>query len=140
MIRMKKIKLMTAALLTACVLAGCGGEPEEPTGATSPQARPIEESTQPVESQTPESSEESQEGSVAAATTTIENRTVVDGKLQSYLTGEWKDETVARRRSMAVMIPNNKPAMPQYGISRASIIYEAPVEGRITRLMAFFED
>lgn len=30
--------------------------------------------------------------------------------------------------------------MPQYGISRASIIYEAPVEGRITRLMAVFED
>ena len=30
--------------------------------------------------------------------------------------------------------------MPQYGISQASIIYEAPVEGRITRLMGLFED
>ena len=38
------------------------------------------------------------------------------------------------------MIPNNKPAMPQYGLSKAAIIYEAPVEGRITRLMAIFED
>lgn len=46
------------------------------------------------------------------------------------------------------MIPNNKrggykdssPLMKQYGISSASIIYEAPVEGRITRLMAVFED
>ena len=38
------------------------------------------------------------------------------------------------------MIPNNKAALPQYGISKASIIYEAPVEGRTTRLMAYFED
>ena len=65
---------------------------------------------------------------------------VVDGQMQSYLTGEWKEEDVVKRRSMAVMIPNNKAALPQYGISLASIIYEAPVEGRITRLMAFFED
>lgn len=41
---------------------------------------------------------------------------------------------------MAVMIPNNKAALPQYGISLASIIYEAPVEGRTSRLMAYFED
>lgn len=138
---MKRIKLLTMALLTACVLAGCGGQPEEPTSGPAPlEGRPIE-SENPVES------EESQvpgdanvpEGPVASSDT-IGQRTVVDGKLQSYLTGEWKDESIARRRSMAVMIPNNKPAMPQYGISKASIIYEAPVEGRITRLMAFFED
>ena len=60
--------------------------------------------------------------------------------MQSYLTGEWKDEEVVTRRPIAVMIPNNSQAMPQYGISQASVIYEAPVEGRITRLMAIFED
>lgn len=70
----------------------------------------------------------------------ISERQTVDGKMQSYLTGEWKDEKVVKRRPLAVMIPNNAPAMPQYGISKASIIYEAPVEGRITRLMAMFED
>ncbi len=138
---MKKIKLLTAVLLTACALAGCGQQGEEPTGATGldPQPIPIESETE-QESQTPESTEDaSSEGNVAA-TATIVDRTVVDGKMQSYLTGEWKDEAVVRRRSMAVMIPNNKPIMPQYGISQASIIYEAPVEGRMTRLMAFFED
>ena len=140
---MKKIKLLTAVLLTACALAGCGeqGEPPAESSGSDILARPIEESTAPSEAQVPDNTGESEipEGSVAA-TTTIDQRTVVDGKMQSYLTGEWKDESVARRRSMAVMIPNNKPAMPQYGISQASIIYEAPVEGRITRLMAFFED
>lgn len=139
---MKKIKLLTMALLTAVILAGCGNnETEDTTGPVSVEPIPIssEEPSTPVESQVPDSSEAEPEIPVAA-TATIGERTVVDGKMQSYLTGEWKDESVVRRRSMAVMIPNNKPAMPQHGISRASIIYEAPVEGRVTRLMAFFED
>lgn len=70
----------------------------------------------------------------------IEERKSVNGQFQSYLTGEWIDEKAAKRRPIAVMIPNNAPAMPQYGLSKAAIIYEAPVEGRITRLMAIFEE
>lgn len=70
----------------------------------------------------------------------IGKREAVDGKMQSYLTGEWVDEGVAHRRPIAVMIPNNASALPQYGLSKAAIIYEAPVEGRITRLMGVFED
>lgn len=70
----------------------------------------------------------------------IEKRTEKNGKIQSYLTGEWLEKEKAGRRPIAVMIPNNTPALPQYGLSKAAIIYEAPVEGRITRLMAVFED
>lgn len=70
----------------------------------------------------------------------IESRKSVDGKIESYLTGEWIEEEKFGRRPIAVMIPNNTAALPQYGLSRASIIYEAPVEGRITRLMAILED
>lgn len=140
---MKKIKLFTAVMLAACVLAGCGGPGDQPAGTPTPDplAKPIDGSAAPVESQVPDNTGEAETPEPPVASdTTIGARTVVDGKMQSYLTGEWKDEAVARRRSMAVMIPNNKPALPQYGISRASIIYEAPVEGRVTRLMAFFED
>jgi hypothetical protein len=67
-------------------------------------------------------------------------REEVDGQFQSYLTGEWKDSSVAKRRPFGLMVPNNKPALPQYGISAASIYYEAPVEGAITRLMVILED
>lgn len=70
----------------------------------------------------------------------IGERETKNGKIQSYLTGEWIEEEKAVRRPIAVMIPNNTPAMPQYGLSKAAIIYEAPVEGRITRLMGVFED
>ena len=69
----------------------------------------------------------------------IGERETKNGKIQSYLTGEWIEEEKAVRRPIAVMIPNNAPAMPQYGLSKAAIIYEAPVEGRITRLMGVFE-
>lgn len=127
---MKKLAL-AAVLLAAGILTGCGAN-KGPVMVYTVEAEPIPTETQDVQ----ETSAEEQE----TEKNVITERNVVDGRMQSYLTGEWKDAEVAKRRSMAVMIPNNKGVLPQYGISRASIIYEAPVEGRITRLMAFFED
>lgn len=122
------VRCLLTSVLAAALLAGCGksGEPEI---TAKEEAAPTKE---PAVEATP--TEEPEEFAV------IGEREAVDGKMQSYLTGEWKDESVVTRRPIAVMIPNNAPAMPQYGISRASIVYEAPVEGRITRLMAVFED
>ncbi len=138
---MKKI-LIAMMVLVTMILAGCGAKKEDVEG-TGIQPLPIESETQ--EESTEESSaeaettEETEEIKIADEPT-ITEREEVDGQMQSYLTGEWKDADVVRRRNMAVMIPNNKAALPQYGISKASIIYEAPVEGRVTRLMGFFED
>lgn len=126
-----KRKLLTElalSLVAATFLIGCGGKAEQEP----------EQIVEEMQVATPEPE--------ATATPTPEGfpvigeRETVNGQMQSYLTGEWKDESVVLRRPIAVMIPNNAPAMPQYGISQASIIYEAPVEGRITRLMAVFED
>lgn len=122
---MKK-KILAAMILSMALLATGCGKKEETTSVPTIEGEPI----------VVETTEEADPNAAA----TITEREVVDGKMQSYLTGEWKDENVVKRRNMAVMIPNNKPAMPQYGLSAASIIYEAPVEGRITRLMAMFED
>ncbi len=44
------------------------------------------------------------------------------------------------RRPLAVMISNDKAAMPHYGMNNAGVIYEAPVEGGINRYMAIIED
>lgn len=127
--RKKTVWALASIMVMALALTSCGKKQEtmvEETTAASTQ-------TQETESETETESEE--EGLQI-----IEERKVVDGKMQSYLTGEWKKEEVVVRRPLAVMIPNNAQAMPQYAISQASIIYEAPVEGRITRLMAVFED
>ena len=137
---MKK-KVLAAMIIAMGLLTACGKE-EQTDAPTSPvqtiEAQPITTEA-PTDTDVPETTPE-EEAEPTDEMKVITEREVVDGKMQSYLTGEWKDAAVAQRRSLAVMIPNNKPAMPQYGLSQASIIYEAPVEGRITRLMAIVED
>lgn len=126
-----KILVMTFLCVIFC-LAGCGNNVEPETEQPEqPEVLPETEKPEEVESEPEET---------PADSLVIEERTVVNGEMQSYLTGEWTSEEIATRRPIAVMIPNNRPAMPQYGLSKAGIIYEAPVEGRITRLMAVFED
>ena len=129
----KKIVSILLAMAMVLSMAACGKEeaaPAEEAPATE-QAETTTPEPQPTAEPTPEPT---------PAPVVITEREVVDGKMQSFLTGEWKDGAVVNRRPIAVMIPNNTPAMPQYGISKASIIYEAPVEGRITRLMVVLED
>lgn len=132
----KKTLVAIMVALSMGILAGCG----EDTETNSPfliESSPTSTESEPTQTEPVESTEPSSEAVVIAP---ITERTVENGMMQSYLTGEWKPVEVVTRRNFAIMIPNNKPALPQYGISQASIIYEAPVEGRITRLMAFFED
>ncbi len=128
----KLLMCLAASLAMTVLFTGCGKQE-----AAEEEAPVVEEAVVATPEPTPEPTEEP---TPEPGFPVIEEREVVDGKKQSYLTGEWKEETVADRRPIAVMIPNNAPAMPQYGISKASIIYEAPVEGRITRLMAVIED
>ena len=46
----------------------------------------------------------------------------------------------ANRRPIAIMMSNDKEARPQYGINRAGVVYEAPVEAGMNRYMAVIED
>lgn len=146
-----KRKVLAAIIIAAGILVGCGEQEQ----ASSPGIQTI--TPEPISTETPVPTEEPVEEEpdivdgfiLDGENHPITQRTVVNGQMQSYLTGEWKDADVVQRRSMAVMIPNNRlkvpgtdvyKTVPQHGISKASIIYEAPVEGRITRLMAIFED
>ncbi len=49
-------------------------------------------------------------------------------------------EELLKTRPVAVMVNNIAAALPQSGIADADIIYEMPVEGPVTRLMAVFSD
>lgn len=127
---MKK-KLLAAIVITMGILTACGQKEE----VDSPI---VDVTPEPIVTETPEPTEEPEE---AKELVVITDRKEVDGKMQSYLTGEWKDAEIVQRRNIAVMMPNNKPAIPHYGISQASIIYEAPAESEsCTRLMALYED
>jgi hypothetical protein len=64
-----------------------------------------------------------------------------DNTLRNPLTGvPTGDEDISRQRPVAVMMSNERAAQPMSGISRASIVYEVPVEGGITRMMGIFQD
>ncbi|MCI8326371.1 MAG: DUF3048 domain-containing protein [Lachnospiraceae bacterium] len=56
------------------------------------------------------------------------------------LTGEPMDTEQAKKRPLAIMIGNTKVALPQYGTEAADVIYECPVEGGETRMMALYQD
>ena len=147
-----KNKVIGAALIAIALLTGCATTSTNSNSIQTIAPQPIEsQSTQTPSSSTTSSSSSSDtsQSSSEASSQEIDDvklkfiteRKVVDGKMQSYLTGEWKDVNVVQRRNFALMVPNNKPAMPQYGISKASIVFEAPMEsGECTRLMEIVED
>ena len=79
--RKKTVWALASIMVMALALTSCGKKQEtmvEETTAASTQA-------QETESETETESEE-------AGLQIIEERKVVDGKMQSYLTGEWKKE------------------------------------------------
>ena len=110
---MKKAKLLLMALLAAAMVFGCGKS---------------EEASAPAQSE--------QSGNKEAESVIIET----GNNVTSYLTGKQVDEAIGRQRPLAVMFNNIEAGCPQTGISRADVVYEAPVEGRITRLMGVIED
>ena len=60
---------------------------------------------------------------------------------QNLLTGlaDLTDAAIGKR-PVAVMVNNIPDAMPQYGVEKADIIFEIPVEGDHTRFMALYAD
>ena len=87
-----------------------------------------------------EETEEVQE-TVAEETTeeSVEEEEVTEEGDISLLTGLPIDTEYVNKRPYAIMVENTKPALPQYGLNTAGVIYEAPMEGGLTRFMALFD-
>lgn len=68
---------------------------------------------------------------------------VREGFYRSELTNDWVDESIKDQRPIAVMIDNEKTALPHYGTSQADVVYEmmnSTLNDRITRFMCIFKD
>ena len=50
------------------------------------------------------------------------------GETRSPLTGEWIPDALAAQRPIAVMESNNKSSLPQYSLTLADVVYEAPMD------------
>ena len=74
-------------------------------------------------------------------TTTVPTTEAKDTSHINKLTGkETLSDAAVGKRPVAIMINNLKGSLPQYGIYKADIMFEMPVEGGITRMMALFGD
>ena len=123
-----KIRALALTLMAVCWLSGCSAHKEILVTAaeTQEETRELSLNTETEAETQPEAEPE--------------ERCEKDGKIQSYLTGEWTDVAKANRRPLAIMMSNDKAALPQYGINHAGVVYEAPVEGSMNRYMALIED
>lgn len=119
----KRNAALVLTLAMALTVSGCKKQPE--TEATEPP----QTETETVAEIAPTIIETESETEAAAV-----------GTDRSYLTGEVVGEDLHVRRPFAVMMNNIINAVPQAGIEQAGVVYEAPVEGAITRLMAIFDD
>lgn len=124
----KKVLLSVVALSSALAISGCGNKTETPEVTSVVEPVSLEQLTEPVTEE------------VTTEPETVDPYYVPEGMMRSYLTGELINEGQGNRRPVAVMLNNIIDAIPQTGISRAGVVYEAPVEGGLTRLMGIFED
>lgn len=114
--RQKKMGIVILALLLTFSLVGCKKNEE----------KTVKEKREPAKVEKPIEKEEPKEEIPAN---------------QNLLTGlpDLTDGAIGKR-PVAVMVNNVQDALPQYGIAKADIIYEIPVEGDVTRLMALYGD
>lgn len=122
---MKHLKVLSLITLSACLLlAGCGKEKE----VIQPVVEPVVEAQPELQEEaTPEPEEE-------------EDLPPEEGMVRSPITNEWINGDIADARPIAIMIPNDKSALPHYNLSRADVLYECPVEADMTRSMAVMKD
>ena len=132
----KRIVMGIAVCMMAAMLGGCGSNKYEEVVATTAAV----ETTAEAETTKQVVVLETEEAETTAAFEVQEERVEADGKISSYLTGELVDVEKANRRPIAIMMSNDKEAQPHYGINRAGVVYEAPVEGTMNRFMAIIED
>jgi len=67
-----------------------------------------------------------------------EGENTVPSPINGVFYTEEEAELFMNRRPLAIMINNHTEARPQFGLSKADLVYEAVAEGGITRMLAFF--
>ncbi len=134
---MKKKSLWALTMLSVAALSmtGCGSNEE-----TKQPVQEVEFDSIVDNASNSTSTEETEEASSEAETVEEENH---EGMYRSEFTNEWIDESLKNQRPIAVLVDNEKTALPHYGLTEADVVYEimnSTANGRITRLMAIVKD
>lgn len=130
---MKKRSLLVGLLLT-CTLAfsACGKDTDQPVTNDESSNTSTEIATEVATEQEP-----------VISSDILTDEDAPEGMVVSELTGEFIDKALENQRPIAVMIDNEKIALPHYGLTEADIVYEmvnSTHNDRVTRLMALVKD
>ena len=124
----KRISMLVLSLTMAAALAACGGKEAETTAETTTEEVVVEEEAEEV---------------VEEETEEVVEDVIPEGMYRSELTNELISEELKDQRPIAVMIDNDKRALPHYGISQADVVYEmmnSTHNARVTRFMVLVKD
>ena len=135
---MKKKTLAAVLIAVGLMMTGCGGEN---TTVSSPIQTPA-----PIRMGEKDNTTTSGANSSSAAEEskgTKEEEVAPEHSYRSELTNEWIDEDLKDQRPIAVMVDNEKTALPHYGLTEADVVYEimnSTLNDRITRFMVLVKD
>ena len=126
--------------MAAAFRTGCGemNDTQEPTTEINFADLTGGGSDSSSDNSTPETSE----GEEPATEPVVEEESR-EGMYRSEITNEWIDESLKNQRPIAVMVDNEKKALPHYGLTEADVVYEimnSTANGRVTRFMAIVKD
>ncbi len=136
--RKKLISLFAAMAMTVSLLGGCGGETGETGESGSSQGG--FESTPIV---TVNDLEPANNTQTPGDTETAPTMEIPDGCYLSELTGLPIANDLRNQRPVAVMVDNEKTALPHYEVADCDIVYElmnSTLNDRVTRLMCVRKD
>lgn len=80
---------------------------------------------------------------LSTSSNSTESTEVPAGYYRSELTNEFEPLSFQNQRPVALMIDNEKTALPHFGVNQADIVYEminSTANGRITRLMCIYKN
>ncbi len=129
----KRCALFAVCLLLALtVLTACGKKKNETNNQTV--------TATPTETATPAPTATDTPMPTPTLSPTPTPSPIPENMTRSDVTNEWITKDLAASRPIAIMLNNKEEAVPQSGISRAGLVYEAPTEVDIQRFMAIIED
>lgn len=131
---MKK-KLIGLTLILVTLLCACSGSDgsSAPDGSEAESALSAFAESSETSNDGTEPENESSEDNVPDIISEPENLNLLTGL------GDLSENAIGKR-PVAIMVNNIPAAMPQYGIDKADVVFEIPVEGYQTRLMCIFAD
>ena len=134
----KRVAAGFLAVLMGLTMTACGEKKEEPKETKASEAGLEAEMEEAAEAAAEEEEAPSAEETSDAAEEIPD--TAPAGMAFNNLSGTWIPESSADLRPFACMIENGEGDLPFWGVSKADIVYEAPAESDITRIMALWQD